>query len=135
MSEGRYRKVFAQFLNDYWGAFHEVLEAQSVNHKVLAPSLFDAVVDAHKRFAKHKGLADPAVARLGRLWAYVTQRRTETPHAPLTAREIAHARALFEIVHDTLIAQGRTHPHVCSEVLLQAAHRDPRSPLRADAMR
>ena len=71
MNERRYRSLFEQFLNDYWGAFHEVLEAQSVNPQKLAASLFDALVDAHARFAA--GCGQPQARdiehRLEHLWA------------------------------------------------------------------
>lgn len=135
MNERKYRQVFAQFLNDYWGAFHEVLEAQSVNPKMLAPPLFDAVVEAHRRFAAQKGVMDPAVVRLGGLWDHIRGRREATPHAPLSAREVAHARALFETIYDALVARGKVYPRVGGEVLSQAIHGNPRAPLRADAAR
>ena len=71
MNERRYRSLFEQFLNDYWGAFHEVLEAQSVNPQKLAASLFDALVGAHARFAAIADSLGPDVDRLERLWATI----------------------------------------------------------------
>jgi hypothetical protein len=135
MDEGTYRRVFTQFLNDYWGAFHEALEAQSVNPRMLADPLFDALVDAHRRFAAARGGVDPAVERLGRLWRHVVERRKVTFEASLSAREVAHARKQFETIYDTLAAYGRAYPHVGIDVLSHALHGTPRTPLRADAAR
>jgi hypothetical protein len=135
MIETRYRQVFEQFLNDYWGAFHELLEAQSVNPHRLAPSLFDQVVAAHGRFAASTTFAAPAIARLGRLWEVVATRRAGTKDAALSAREIAFARAQFEEIYDTLAARGTLFPKVAAGVLAQAPHAHPRAPLRADAAR
>jgi hypothetical protein len=58
-------------LAERWGGFHEVLEAQSVNPRILADPLFNGLVDAHERFAALRDGADPAVERLGRLWRHV----------------------------------------------------------------
>ena len=135
MDKETYRRVFTQFLNDYWGAFHEALEAQSVNPKVLADSLFDTLVDAHRRFAAARDGLDPAVERLGRLWLHVVERRKVTVEAPLSAHEVAHARKQFEAIYDTLAAHGRAYPPVVTDILSHAVHGTPRTPLRADAAR
>lgn len=135
MDEGTYRRVFTQFLNDYWGAFHEVLEAQSVNPRMLADPLFDALVDAHRCFAAARDGVDPAVGSLGRLWLHVVERRKVTFEASLSAHEVAHARKQFETIYDTLAAYGRAYPHVGTDVLSHAMHGTPRTPLRADAAR
>jgi len=136
MNERTYRRVLRQFLNDYWGAFHEVLEAQSVNHQMLAGSLFDALINEHRRFAAaYHGDLDPAIDRLGRLWQHVSERRTVTFDAPLSAREVAHARTQFETVYDGLIAGGGAYPEAGRELLSHAVHGTPRTPLRPDAAR
>jgi hypothetical protein len=136
MDQDEYRKMFTEFLNGYWGAFHEVLEAQSVNPRILADPLFNGLVDAHERFAALRDGADPAVERLGRLWRHVTQRRTVTFEAPLSAREVAQARKEFMTIYDTLVAFGKAYPQsTTSEVVSHATHGTPRTPLRADAAR
>jgi hypothetical protein len=135
MDERTYRRLLAQFLNDYWCAFHEALEAQSVNPQMLADSLFDALVGAHQRFAVARDGVDPAVERLGRLWKHVGDRRTVTAEAPLSAHEVEHARAQFETIFDTLVTQGKPYPKTRTDVVLHAAHGTPRTPLRADAAR
>jgi hypothetical protein len=135
MTETKYAKVFAQFLNEYWGAFHEVLEAQSVNPHRLAPSLFDTLMTAHRRFAAVDGFAGGALERLGGLWDVVAARRTTTAHAPLSAREIQFARAQFEAIHDLLMARGKVFPRAAAEALTHAAHAHPRAALRADSAR
>jgi hypothetical protein len=135
MTESTYRQVFTQFLNDYWGAFHEVLEAQSVNPHRLAPPLFDAVVAAHARFASVKGFVEPGVERLAVLWQTVQARRASSPDAPLTAREIAYAREQFEKVYDALMARGKVFVQVAGATLASAMHGHPRGVLRADTAR
>jgi hypothetical protein len=135
MDESTYRRLFAQFLNEYWGAFHEVLEAQSVNPRMLADPFFDALVAAHQRFAAARDGVDPAVERLGRLWKHITDRRTVTFEAPLSAREVEHARTQFETIFDTLLAHGKPYPKAGTDVVSHAVHGTPRTPLRADAAR
>ena len=133
MNEWTYRRVFDQFLNDYWGAFHEVLEAQSVNPKRLAGSLFDALMDAHRRFSAVAQPLRTEVARLDQLWSAVCARRAETPDAPLTTREVIYARVYFEAVYDAFVARGTIYPLASKEVHAQARHGTPRTPLRPDA--
>jgi hypothetical protein len=134
MDESTYRQVLGQFLNDYWGAFHEVVEAQSVNPHMLAGVLFDALVAGHERFVAVRGGADPALGRLGHLWFHVAERRKDTRDAPLTAREAAHAREQFEAIYDELMAMGRRLSEAGMDVAAHARHGTPRSPLRADAV-
>jgi len=135
MTEAKYVKTFTQFLNDYWGAFHEVLEAQSVNPHHLAPSLFDALTAAHRRFAGLDGFGRSAINALGRLWDVVGERRRTNPHAPLLPREIQSARAQFEAIHDALMARGKLFPLAAADALEHAQHAHPRAPLRADPAR
>jgi len=135
MDENTYQKMFTEFLNNYWGAFHEALEAQSVNPRMLADPLFNALVDAHGRFAAVRDGVDPAVERLGRLWRHVAERRTVTFEAPLSAHEVEHARAQFKTIYDTLIAHGKAYPKASTDVVSHAVHGTPRTPLRADAAR
>lgn len=135
MTEAKFTKVFTQFLNEYWSAFHEVLEAQSVNPKHLAPALFDALTAAHRRFASVNSFLRPAVDILDVLWTAVSERRRTTPHAPLSAREIQYARAQFEAIHDAMMARGKLFPRAAAEALGRARHAHPRAPLRPDAAR
>lgn len=127
--------MLAQFLNDYWGAFHDVLEAQSVNPRILADSLFDELVAAHERFAAAHAGVDPALERPGRLWTHVRERRTVTVEAPLSAREVEHVRTQFETMSDAVIARGKAYRKAEADVLAHAAHGTPRNPLRVDAAR
>jgi len=133
MDESTYRQLLGQFLNDYWGAFHEVVEAQSVNPHKLADSLFDPLVAAHERFVAVRGGADEALGRLGHLWFHVAERRRDTLDAPFTAREIAHAREQFETIYDELMAAGKPFSEAGRDVAGHARHGTPRWPLRADA--
>ena len=135
LDETTYRALFTQFLNEYWGAFHEALETQSVNPRMLADPVFDELVAAHQRFAVARGGLDPAVERLERLWRHVAERRTVTFEAPLSAHEVEHARTQFEAIYDTLIAQGDGYPEAGREVVSRAVHGTPKTPLRADAAR
>ncbi len=135
MTQRTYRTLFSQFLNDYWGAFHEALEAQSVNPQVLADSLFAAVTDAHERFATAHEEGSPAIENLGRLWTHVRERRTVTREAPLTAREVQYARAQFETLYDTFAVPGAAYSRIAANVISHAVHGTPRTVLRADAAR
>ena len=135
MDQNTYRKMFTEFLNNYWGAFHEALEAQSVNPRMLADPLFNALVDAHGRFAAVRDGVDPAVERLGRLLRHVGERRKVTFEAPLSAQEVAQAGKEFKTIYDTLVAYGKEYPESAREVVSHAVHGTPRTPLRADAAR
>ena len=68
MTEATFKEVLAQFLNDYWGAFHEALEAQSVTPRRLASSLFDRLQAEHRAFAA--SYADGPVEAIGGLDAH-----------------------------------------------------------------
>jgi hypothetical protein len=136
MTERRYRSLLTLFVDSYWGTFHEVLEAQSVTPARLAGSLYDDLLAAHARFAAlGSGVARPAVDALDRLWRRVSAHRTTVADAPLTAQEISEARAQLETVYDALVRLGRPFTAVRRGVLSQAAHGNPRTPLRADAAR
>jgi hypothetical protein len=134
MNQRTYRQAFEQFLNDYWGAFHEVLEAQSVNPRMLASSLFDGLVDAHRRFAAAPTGLGADLDRLGRLWDIVAGKRRETRDAPLSAREIEYARAVFESIYDAFVARGELYALASAEVHARALHGTPRTRLRPDAV-
>ena len=133
MDATEHQTLLAQFLNDYWGAFHEVLEAQSVNPRFLADSLFDELLAAHERFAAAHAGVNSAVERLGRLWTHARERRTVTIEAPLSVREVEHARTQFETIYDALIA-GKAY-RAEADVPSHAAHGTPRMPLRVDSAR
>ena len=135
MTETSYRRLFAEFLNDYWGAFHEVLEAQSVNPHHLAPTLFNALAAAHERFTANAGTASLALTQLGQLWTAVAERRQETADAPLSGQEIRHARLQFEAIYDNFAARGALYPRAAATALTSAVHAHPRAPLRADSAR
>jgi hypothetical protein len=137
MDHQSYRRLFLQFLNGYWGAFHEVLEAQTVNPKMLAGSLYNALCAEHRRFAAAYDVKgdDRALVNLERLWRHVSARRDMTRDTPLTAPEVAHARKQLELIYDALLMYGRAYPDVRSDVLAHALHATPTAPLRADAAR
>lgn len=134
MDESTYRQVLGQFLNDYWGTFHEVVEAESVNPHMLAGTLFDELVAAHERFVAARGGAGEALGRLGHLWFHAAERRKDALDAPFTAREIAHARDQFETIYDELMAMGKRFAEASRDVAAEARHGTPRWPLRADAV-
>jgi hypothetical protein len=134
MDEQRYRTVFAQFLNGYWGAFHELLEAESVTPARLAGSLFDHVVEQHRQFAETcpPELMTP-VETLGRLWQGIRDHRVIVPDDPVTPQQVREALGQFQAIYDGLFALGRGFPGPRAEVLSDARHAHPRAPLRADA--
>lgn len=136
MNEATFRQVFAQFLNDYWGAFHEALEAQSVTPKRLAGSLFTAIVAQHRIFAAtYSGEAEHAVAALARIWREIEARRYQFADPPLTRDEATKARALFAELFESLNAAGARFATARREILAAAAHGTPAEPLRADVAR
>jgi hypothetical protein len=136
MTESAFKKVFAQFLNGYWGAFHEALEAQSVTPRRLAGSLFDALQSEHRSFeAMYVGSAKHALADLGGLWHDLEARRYQWPDAALTQEEVAGALQSFEAIYDSLVGQGRRFSAALNDILRQAPHGNPRERLRADAAR
>jgi hypothetical protein len=136
MTESAFKKIFTQFLNGYWGAFHEALEAQSVTPRRLAGSLFQALQSEHRSFeAIYVGAAKNALADLGRIWHEVEARRFEWPDPALTQEEVASALRSFEDIYDSLVRQGQRFSAARKDILKNAPHGSPREPLRADAAR
>ncbi len=136
MTEPTFKNVFSQFLNGYWGAFHEALEAQAVTPRRLAGSLFNALHAEHRTFeGMYAGRAKSALDGLGDLWRDVEGRRYQWADPALTHDDVAKALRLFEEIFDSLLLQGETFPEARKEILKQAAHGTPKEPLRADAAR
>ena len=136
MNSKKYRQTLTQFLNNYWGAFHEVLEAQSVMPSRLSDSLFRDLLEEHRRFANtFPGVARLSVDELERLWTRIEEHRTVVPDAPLSPEQIRWAREQFEEIYETLLSLGEPFEALRAEVLAMARHGDPRKPLRADASR
>jgi hypothetical protein len=107
MTESAFKKVFTQFLNDYWGAFHEALEAQSVTPRRLAGSLFQTLQSEHRRFeAMYDGSAKDSLADLGRIWHEIEARRFQWPDPAITEDDIAKALRSFKEIYDSLVRQG-----------------------------
>jgi hypothetical protein len=134
MDERQFEDVFRRFLDGYWGAFHELIEAESVRPDRLASFLFLRVVDQHARFA---AVAPDPVKRnvdaLGRLWRQVLDHRRIVPDGALTAEQVHQALGQFSTIYDRLCALGRHHATVRDSIEKRAAHATPRAPLRADA--
>jgi hypothetical protein len=136
MTESAFKKVFAQFLNGYWGAFHEALEAQSVTPQRLASSLFEALQSEHRSFeAMYVGSAKNALADLGRIWHDLEARRYRWPDAALSQEDITDALRSFGEIYDSLTNQGQGFSAALKDILRQAPHGSPRDRLRADAAR
>jgi hypothetical protein len=136
MTESAFKQVFAQFLNGYWGAFHEALEAQSVTPRRLAKSLFEAVRLEHRSFeAMYLGSAKNALADLGRIWHDLEARRYQWPDAALTEEDITKALRSFEEIYGRLVRQGRRYSAARKDILEHAPHGSPRERLRVDAAR
>jgi hypothetical protein len=136
MTETTFRNIFTAFLDDYWGAFHEALEAQSVTPRRLAGSLFTALQEQHRAFqAIYVGSAKTALDGLGRIWHDLHVRRYQFADPALTRAEVTSALALFGELYDSLLAQGEKFPAALKDVLSRAPHGTPREPLRADAAR
>ena len=136
MNAKTFKKVFGQLLDGYWGAFHEVLEAQSVTPKRLAGSLFKALQAEHRRFEGiYVGHAKSALDGLGNIWHDVEARRYLSPDPPLTHSEATKAQRLFEEIYDSLLLQGRKFPLARKEILKHAPHGTPKEALWADAAR
>lgn len=134
MNEQTFHEVFSRFLGGYWGAFHEVLEAQSVTPRRLAGSLFNALLAEHREFERlYTGPAKSALDKLGRIWHDVETRRLAWPDPPLTHDEATTARQLFEQIFEALLVQGQEFPTASTDVLTHAPHGTPKEPLRADA--
>src|SRR6185295_2870327 len=136
MTKSTFTTVFTQFLNSYWGAFHEALEAQSVTPGRLAESLFKALKSEHFTFeAIYAGRAKGALDRLGQIWRELEARRYQSPDPGLTHDEITEARKLFEEIYSSLVREGQKYPALRKTILKRAPHSTPREPLRADAAR
>jgi hypothetical protein len=136
MTEKTFRDVFSYFLSDYWGAFHEALEAQSVTPTRLAESLFKNLQQAHLAFeGRDVGSARTALEGLGRIWQELEARRYRWPDTALKQDDVSRALALFEEIYDSLVRQGQTFSAARSEILKSAPHGTPKEPLRADAAR
>jgi hypothetical protein len=136
MTETTFKKVFSQFLDKYWGAFHEALEAQSVTPRRLADSLFKALLSEHLAFeAVYVGRAKSALDGLGHIWHELQARRYQWPDPALTHEEVAKALTLFREIHDSLVHEGQRHPASLKEILKHAPHGTPKEPLHADSAR
>ncbi len=136
MTERTFRNVLTQFLNNYWGAFHEALEAQSVTQGRLAGSLFRALQSEHRAFeAVYVGPAKSALDGLGHIWHSLEARRYQWPDPALTHDEVTKALQLFGELYDSLVRQGHRFSAVREAILNQARHGTPKEPLRADAAR
>jgi hypothetical protein len=134
MDERQFEAVFAQFLNGYWGAFHELIEAESVKPERLANSLLQAVVDQHAAFAAScPAFARQSVDALDRFWQQVLDHRVRVPDAPLTAEQLRLAHRELAAIYDVLMGLGRRFPEARGRVLARAVHGTPAAPLRADA--
>lgn len=133
MKEQQFESVFRQFLDSYWGVFHELLEAESVRPDRLASSLFLHVVDQHARFAA----VCPDEVRthvdvLGDLWRQVLEHRRVVPDAALAPEQVQQAMGEFRTIYDVLYALGRRHRAARNRLIAEAAHATPRAPLRVD---
>ena len=136
MTKSTFTTVFSQFLNSYWGAFHEALEAQSVTPSRLAGSLFKALQSEHRTFeAMYAGRAKGALDRLGHIWRELEARRYQSPDPGLTHDEITEARKLFEEIYSSLVREGHKFPALRKTILKHAPHSTPKEPLRFDAAR
>jgi hypothetical protein len=134
MDDATYRKIFQQFLDRYWGAFHEVLEAQSVTPSRLAGSLFTALREEHDVFVRtYGGPERDTVHALGTLWHGVAVDRIERIDAPLKATTISAALVHFERLFNALQELGDRFAKTRAEILAAAPHGTPTGPLRADA--
>ncbi len=135
MTETTYRKALTQFLYNYWGAFHEALEAQSVTPRRLAESLFGAILAEHRAFAAiYSGPAKDAVSDLGDVWRELEGRRYQFPDAALTHDHVMRALNLFREIHDSLMHQPQFEA-ARKAILQHAPHGTPTEPLHADAAR
>ena len=136
MTKSTFATVFTQFLNGYWGAFHEALEAQSVTPSRLAGSLFKALQSEHRAFeAMYAGPAEGALDSLGDVWRELEARRYQSPDPGLTHDEITQARRLFEQIYTSLVREGHKFPALRKTILQHAPHSTPKAPLRTDAAR
>ena len=136
MDEATYRQVIRQFLYDYWGAFHEALEAQSITPSRLAGSIFTALKDQHRAFEEiYAGPARPDVDALGEIWHALEAERYIWPDPPLKHDEVVKAQRHFAQIFEILVRAGRAFGAARAEILAHAPHGTPTEPLRADAAR
>jgi len=136
MTEDTFKKILSQFLERYWGAFHEALEAQSVTPRRLAGSLAQALKTEHEAFESvYVGPARSAIDGLGLMWKDLEARRYRWPDPVLTHDDVTKALALFTEIYDSLIHEGRPFAAARNEILTHASHGTPRQRLRADAAR
>lgn len=136
MTEAAYRKLLTRFLHNYWGAFHEVLEAQSVTPRRLARSLFNALESEHRAFAAmYSGPAQPAVDDLTDLWEDMAARQHEFVDPALTRKDVVRALRQFSAIYDSLIDEGAKFAAARRDILKHAPHGTPNEPLHADAAR
>jgi hypothetical protein len=123
-------------LDNYWGAYHEALEAQSVTPRRLAGSLFKGLQAEHRAFeGMYVGPAKSSLDGLGHIWHEAEARRYEWPDPALTHEQVAKAQHLFEDIYDSLVHQGQKFSAARKEILKHAPHGTPNEPLRADAAR
>jgi len=134
MDEATYRQLFQQFLYRYWGAFHEVLEAQSVTPSRLAASLVAELRNEHTAFAAaYEGPERDAVHALGAIWQANAADRRGRVDAPLTGSNVTAALQHFERLFNALHRLGARFPKTRTAVLAAAPHGTPAEPLRVDA--
>ncbi len=134
MGNFEFRSLLGQFLNDYWGAFHEAVESQSVSPQRLAGSLFQDIQKAHDAFAsRYRGEATTSLDALGWLWDAVDMRRTYRPDTPLKKEEIGKARRQFLKIYHDLLRQGDAYPDTVDEIVGHAPHLTPAAPWHVDA--
>lgn len=134
MTETTFKNVFSQFLDRYWGAFHEALEAQSVNQKRLAESVFRRLQTEHATFiALCEGPDGSAADRLGEIWEAVEHRQSLWPDASLRHDEVVEALQLFKDIYNKLSEEGRKFSATRRNILRRAPHGTPKESLRADA--
>jgi hypothetical protein len=69
------------------------------------------------------------------LAARMAERWDKAEPLPLGARGGRPLRKQFETIHDTLVAQGEAYPQARRDVVAEAVHGTPRTPLRADSAR
>ena len=136
MTREVFKKLFGQFVDHYWGAFHEVLEAQSVTPRRVAESLFKTLQAEHRAFADmYVGPVKSAVDGLGDIWHDLEARRYQFPDPALTHDEVTKALKLFQEIYDGLLQQGRKFSATQRDILKHAPHGTPTERLRVDAAR
>jgi hypothetical protein len=136
MTEKTFKKALSQFLEQYWGAFHEVLEAESVTPKRLAGSLLQRLLAEHRAFeGVYVGPATSALDGLGAIWHDLEISQHQWPDPALTHDDVIKAKRLFVEIYDSLLHEGETFSAARREIVEHAPHGTPKEPLRADAAR